>query len=70
MEPTGTRTWARVTWESLSTLQALGPGPELPGTAGGPGGPSDTGTRYQGQLVKTADTRTRARVTRESWWTT
>ena len=59
---TGHRAGARVTWERSSIPWALGPGPELPGTAGRLRRPSDLGPSHKGQLVDTARPRARARV--------
>ena len=51
----GTR--ARVTWDSLSTLRAIGPEPESPGKAGLPHGPSDLSASCPVQLVDIAGLR-------------
>ena len=63
----GACTQGRVTWEGLSTSQAIGPEPESPGTAGCHRGPSNLGASRSGQLVDSAGIRTRAQVALDSW---
>ena len=55
MDHAGHRTRGRVTWESWSTPQALGPERESPGRAGRHRGMSESGASLPGQLVDTAD---------------
>ena len=66
-DPAGTRNWARVTRDSWSTPQALGPRPESCGAAGRPGGPLDPRPSHPGSLLKPVGPRTWDRVARESW---
>ena len=65
----GTRTLARVTRESLSTTQSLGPGQMSPGTARRHRETSGTGPDRLGQLVDPVGLWTRAPVSQESWRT-
>ena len=55
---------ARVARERWSIPRALGPGPELPGTAGRHCGPLDPGPNHTGPLVDTRGHRIRALFTR------
>ena len=65
----GPRTLAFVTWDSWSTLPAVGHEAESPRRAGRPPGHSDTITRCPGQLVEPAGSRTMARGARPIWST-
>ena len=53
--------------EWWSTPWALGHGPESPGTAGRPRGPSGSGPIHPGQLVDPVGPQTRSHVPREFW---
>ncbi len=86
VNPAGPRNGARITKECWSTPQALGreresprrsggpastqPKPESPGGTGQTRGPSDPSASCPGVLVDPVGPRNRARVARESWWTT
>ena len=69
MDPAGTRTQGRVATESWSTPRDFRPGPETPGTTGGPRLPSGLGLSPPGQLVDPAGPRTQARLAWDSWST-
>ncbi|RKM63586.1 hypothetical protein C0215_19805, partial [Clostridioides difficile] len=53
VDTAGPRAPARVAQYRWSNPRALGPGPESPGTAGRPRGPSDTSVSPLGQLFDT-----------------
>ena len=69
VEPAGPQPWARVTWESWSTLRALGLGPSSHGRAGRTRVTSSKcpSTSHPGQVVNHAGTRTLAQFARDSW---
>ena len=85
LDTAGPRTRAQAVQYSWSTPQALGHGPESPGTAGLPAGPrtrarftrdiwstlraSELSPSPLGLGVETAGARTRAQVTLDSFWT-